>query len=166
MGALAAEGSRRRRRGDSVSVSLVNRPDLATMAERLRLYAARWRAFARSGRGTPERVSGRNLIAQAFDDAADLLEARQFKAELGAGIAPPAPKKKAAKPKRVTRRDRVLELLDLGPMSVHDVSIALGIRSRNAYEELIELYRGNVVTRRETKAKGRLGAPPHLYYKP
>lgn len=145
----------------------MTRPDLATMAEKLRVVAGRWRAFARSGKATtPEKGPGRYLIAQAFDDAADLLEARQFKAELGAGIAPPAPKQKAAKPKRVTRRDRVLQLLDMGPMSVHDVSLALGIRFRGAYDELMALYRVNVITRREIKPEGRRGAPAHLYYKP
>lgn len=151
----------------SAPEATLNRPDLDTTADKLRRYAHRWRSFARAKRANPAAAARRHLIAQAYLDAAELLEARQFKVELGAGIAGPATKKLAPKPKKLTRRERVLALVATGPIGVHDVALALGLTSRNAYEELTELHRRQEIARREIRADGRHRGPmQHLYYKP
>lgn len=146
----------------AVKDATLNRPGLETAADRLRSYARRWRTLA-SRRG--ETHGPRLLVALTFEDAAEILEAGQFKLELGGSSGPRAKKKKPAKAPRVTRRERVLALLATGPLSVNDVALALGLRSRNAYEEVLELYRSGRVARREVPSEGRRHAY-YLYYMP
>lgn len=153
------------RRRRPVRGSVLNRPGLGVVADRLRMWGDRWKKSAAKGakRDAEEvEVARRRLIGQALDDAADLLEQRELKVALAIGAPPPLNKTTGPK-KRVTHLDRTRELLAMGSfLTSADLALALGITKPMAQGLLYRLYRDGEVTRKEVDAPGH----PHAYYKP
>lgn len=144
--------------------SVLNRPDLGVVADRLRMWGDRWKKSAEAGAShgaAEDEVTRRRLTGQALDDAADLLEQRDLKIGFAVGSPPPINKTTGPK-KRVTRLDETRALIAMGPLTSADLALALGICKQKAQTLLYRLLVAGEVTRKETDAPGR----PHAYYKP